>query len=244
MTDSTGIAQTSYTFEPFGNATVAGSASSNSFAYTGRELDASGLQFNRARYYHPQLQRFISEDPIGFRGGINGYAYVSNSPTNFFDPLGLDKKGPLDRAKDTARCAASVSQAGSLHNLFGVPELVGSNFFGDVAGAVLGPEPETDSTTATNARIDQGLNAAADLSVHAAVAVAPQVAIGTVTSIGMPVSYAAGVYNPVTVGEATATLGGTVEGAAAISAAELLLGAKIGLDGLVYLEALAVCSIN
>src|SRR5437899_1708745 len=81
-------------------------------------------------------------------------------------------------------------------------------------------------------------------SDFAAADIAPQIAIGTVTSIGMPVSSAAGVYNPITVGEATATLGGTAEGAAAVSAAELLLGAKIGLDGLVYLESLVVCGIN
>ncbi len=43
----------------------------------------------RARYYNPQLQRFISEDPLEFRGGdANLYAYVWNSPLNFIDPFG------------------------------------------------------------------------------------------------------------------------------------------------------------
>src|SRR2546430_11563982 len=64
LADSTGTVQTSYTFEPFGNTSVTGSSTTNSFAYTGRELDGTGLYFYRARYYHPQLQRFISEDPI------------------------------------------------------------------------------------------------------------------------------------------------------------------------------------
>jgi len=37
------------------------------------------------------LHRFVSEDPIGFAAGDpNLYAYVSNSPLNFRDPLGLD----------------------------------------------------------------------------------------------------------------------------------------------------------
>jgi RHS repeat-associated protein len=44
----------------------------------------------RARYYDPTRQRFISEDPIGFRGGINVYAYAWNSPAIWRDPLGLD----------------------------------------------------------------------------------------------------------------------------------------------------------
>jgi uncharacterized protein RhaS with RHS repeats len=44
----------------------------------------------RARFYNPQLQRFISEDPLEFFGGdFNLYAYVGNNPVNFTDPLGL-----------------------------------------------------------------------------------------------------------------------------------------------------------
>jgi hypothetical protein len=46
--------------------------------------------FYRARFYDPQIGRFISEDPIGFAGkDINLYAYVKNNPLRFNDPLGL-----------------------------------------------------------------------------------------------------------------------------------------------------------
>ena len=89
--DSTGTLQTQYTYEPFGYATQTGLASTNSYRYTGREDDGSGLDYYRARYYHPRLQRFISEDPIGFVGGDpNFYAYVSNNPGRWVDPTGLD----------------------------------------------------------------------------------------------------------------------------------------------------------
>ncbi len=88
LTDSTGTAQTSYTYEPFGNTSVTGAATTNSFAYTGRELDAGNLYYYRARYYNPSLQRFITEDPIRFNGGINFYGYVQNSPVDFVDPSG------------------------------------------------------------------------------------------------------------------------------------------------------------
>jgi len=90
LTDSTGTWETQYTYGPFGEATATGAATTNSFAYTGRELDATGLYFYRARYYNAQLSRFMSEDPIGFRGGINVYAYVGNNPISFVDPLGHD----------------------------------------------------------------------------------------------------------------------------------------------------------
>jgi uncharacterized protein RhaS with RHS repeats len=51
LTDSSGAIQTQYSFEPFGNAAQTGSSSTNTFNYTGRQLDATGLYFNRARYY-------------------------------------------------------------------------------------------------------------------------------------------------------------------------------------------------
>jgi RHS repeat-associated protein len=87
LVDSTGTVQTSYTFEPFGNTATTGSGTTNSFAYTGRELDAGN--YYRARYYNPQLQRFVSEDPIGFRGrDTNFYAYAENNAISYRDPSG------------------------------------------------------------------------------------------------------------------------------------------------------------
>jgi len=66
-----------------------GTSSSNELGYAGREDDGTGVYYYRARYYHPGLQRFISEDPIEFDGGdVNLYAYVSNNPTNYVDLLG------------------------------------------------------------------------------------------------------------------------------------------------------------
>jgi len=88
--DSTGTLQTQYTYEPFGYALQTGLASSSSYKYTGREDDGTGLYYYRARYYHPRLQRFIGEDPIGLGGGSsNFYLYVRNDPTYRKDPSGL-----------------------------------------------------------------------------------------------------------------------------------------------------------
>lgn len=43
----------------------------------------------RARYYNPQTGRFLSEDPIHFRGlDLNLYRYVENQPTIKTDPSG------------------------------------------------------------------------------------------------------------------------------------------------------------
>jgi RHS repeat-associated protein len=90
LTDAAGVAQEQYTYEPFGATTAAGTIDANTFQYTGRENDPTGLYYYRARYYHPRFGRFIGEDPTGFRGGPNLYTYAMNSPLRWIDPLGLD----------------------------------------------------------------------------------------------------------------------------------------------------------
>jgi RHS repeat-associated protein len=93
--DNIGTLQTQYTYEPFGVASQTGAASTNSYKYTGREDDGTGLFYYRARYYQPRLQRFISEDPIAFQSGdINFYAYVLNNPNKYVDPDGTIRLPP------------------------------------------------------------------------------------------------------------------------------------------------------
>jgi RHS repeat-associated protein len=71
--------------------------------FTGKEFDAaSGYYYYGARYYEPQMQMWLSPDPIlasYMRGGPNGgvfnpgnlgvYSYAFNNPVNITDPSGL-----------------------------------------------------------------------------------------------------------------------------------------------------------
>jgi len=96
LTDEAGTIRTQYIYDAFGKVTILGESSDNPFQYTGRENDGTGLYYYRARFYNPELQRFINEDPIGFAGGdVNFYAYVKNRPTMLVDPLGLAGCGPF-----------------------------------------------------------------------------------------------------------------------------------------------------
>jgi RHS repeat-associated protein len=89
VTNGSGAEQARYAYHPFGQ--IRGSdlgqrASYN--AYTNQKFDSeSNLYYYVARYYEPQLGRFISPDPA--RDGLNLYAYVGNNPIARNDPTGL-----------------------------------------------------------------------------------------------------------------------------------------------------------
>jgi RHS repeat-associated protein len=123
LTNAGGSVQTSYTYEPFGQATVTGTSTSNSTTFTGREWDGAGLNFYRARYYAPIHQRFLSEDPYGFRGGsIDLYAYVNNDPTNATDPFGLQEI-LLGSDLPYTRLPSSIARAAQTNNPRPAPPL-------------------------------------------------------------------------------------------------------------------------
>jgi RHS repeat-associated protein len=54
------------------------------------EDSESGLYYNRHRYYDPISGRYVTQDPIGWRGDINYYIYPID-PILWLDPLGLIK---------------------------------------------------------------------------------------------------------------------------------------------------------
>jgi RHS repeat-associated protein len=86
---NSGAVQTNYGYDPYGVVQVTGTASDNSFQFTGRESDGTGLLNYRNRYYNPAWGRFVSEDPIGLSAGdVNLYRSAANNPVQFNDPSG------------------------------------------------------------------------------------------------------------------------------------------------------------
>ncbi|MCU0293268.1 MAG: hypothetical protein MUF10_14965, partial [Thermoanaerobaculaceae bacterium] len=78
MTDAAGNVVHPYQYDAWGNIEPDTGAPVDGvkYAFTGREWDPeTGLYYYRARYLDPKVGRFISEDPIGFAGGVNFYAY-------------------------------------------------------------------------------------------------------------------------------------------------------------------------
>lgn len=79
-----------YRYDPWGKLTSASETVTNRLGFAARELDVGpGLYYLRARYYDPDLGRFISQDPLGLSAGINPYAYAGDDPVNAADPTGM-----------------------------------------------------------------------------------------------------------------------------------------------------------
>jgi RHS repeat-associated protein len=82
-----------YLYDPYGN--ILGQwwplADASRYRFSSKEFHPlSGLYYFGARFYDPNLQRWLNQDPIGEPGGINLYRYVANNPNDNDDPLGLD----------------------------------------------------------------------------------------------------------------------------------------------------------
>jgi RHS repeat-associated protein len=90
LSNLAGVLANTYTYDSFGKLTASTGTIINPFQYTAREFDSeTGIYSYRARYYDTSVGRFISEDPSGFAGDGNFYAYTANNPVLYIDPSGL-----------------------------------------------------------------------------------------------------------------------------------------------------------
>ena len=96
LTDETGTITDRYQYDVYGQVLHTEGDSTTPFLYNGRDgvmTDGNGLLYMRARYYSPELKRFINADVlqgnIGDSDTLNRYAYVEGNPVSMVDPFGL-----------------------------------------------------------------------------------------------------------------------------------------------------------
>ena len=145
LSGAAGALSATYTYDAFGKVTASTGSLVNPFRYTGREWDSeTSLYYYRARYYEPDIGRFVSEDPIAFKGGINFYVYVKNQPPSFADPSGLCQFEP---PKGKASCVCTNPVSTGKIPLIGVVCAYKCTCFGDpVHPVVVMVEPLWDLT--------------------------------------------------------------------------------------------------
>ncbi len=78
------------------------------FLYNGRygvTTDENGLYYMRARYYNPDIKRFINQDikvgDIGSSQSLNRYAYCEGNPVSMVDPFGLCGENANDQGNES-----------------------------------------------------------------------------------------------------------------------------------------------
>ena len=94
MSDSSENLVNTYAYTPYGKTTRQESID-NPFEYVGRfgvMAEDNGLNYMRARFYHPGIRRFISRDTVwgevSSPQSLNLYAYVEGNPVMLVDPSG------------------------------------------------------------------------------------------------------------------------------------------------------------
>ena len=122
-----------YRYDAFGPVTVlapdfsvrATSECAWNFLYHAEFIDAlTGLYNYGYRYYHPDLGRWISRDPIGEQGGVNLYGFLGNNGVGKWDILGLmelregePRYREPDHAELKCKCSITVDVAhGGIEN--------------------------------------------------------------------------------------------------------------------------------
>jgi RHS repeat-associated protein len=90
--DSSGAVASTIAYLPFGSTRSSTGTSPTDKLFTGQRLDSTGLYYYGARYYDPQIGRFISPDTVvqdySNPQALNRYSYCVNNPLKYIDPTG------------------------------------------------------------------------------------------------------------------------------------------------------------
>ena len=160
MTDAAGDVLNSMKYGPFGETPA---LSGTPFGYTGQRYDAE-LQayYYKARYYSPEIGRFLSPDPIGFDAGdMNLYAYVGNDAVNLTDPAGLVSNRMMTNNKAVGLQGMLPGQSASVSGIIGGDSVSPVAAPPKPSNGVLQGNPLADFNPANFSSLERGLADAA-----------------------------------------------------------------------------------
>jgi RHS repeat-associated protein len=93
LSDQLGNVTDTYNYDAYGNLLQATGSSPNNYLYRGEQFDPNiDAQYLRARYYDPDLGRFLSADPFEGVPAMpmtrHRYIYGNDNPVTYVDPSG------------------------------------------------------------------------------------------------------------------------------------------------------------
>lgn len=111
ITNESGNTVTDVSYMPFGEDVITGD--NDSYLFTGKQKDASGLYYYGARYYDPEIGRFLTRDTlygeIKAPQTLNRYVYCLNNPLKYIDPTGNESDDPQKAVEDIFERLKNIS---------------------------------------------------------------------------------------------------------------------------------------
>ena len=96
ITDANGNVTDTFAYDTYGKLLTRTGTSNVIFGYNGRDgvvTDSNGLVYMRARYYSPDMRRFVNADIVAGKLSnaitLNRFVYANGNPVSFVDPFGL-----------------------------------------------------------------------------------------------------------------------------------------------------------
>ena len=133
LTDNSGTVTETYVYSPYGDVNSSSSIG-NPYLYAGSRYDSeTGLYYLRARYYHPEVGRFLQVDPINYENTTNLYEYCLNNPISYKDS---DGQTPTLITGAIGAIGGGIV-GGITYAIFYEGEWSGSQFWGSVAGGAV-----------------------------------------------------------------------------------------------------------
>jgi len=124
ITDNQGKLRQRYHYSAYGVTKIekdddrrSGQLIESNYAYTSREFEPeTGCYYYRARWYCPQMEKFILEDPLGLAASPNKLQYLLNNPMIGTDPDGLypDYNGPRGTGNPGVSSSSCISGYGTI----------------------------------------------------------------------------------------------------------------------------------
>ena len=230
LTDASGAVTDRVVYSPYGTVTHRTGSTDTPYLYVGQlgvMTEPNGLLYMRARYYSPELRRFINADPIGFAGGMNWYQYANGNPISYVDPSGnvawllaaplvywgstqtANAPGPDDRTtNDTPFVAPAMLASGVGPTVTAGRTIVGAGMSGSrtFMNTLTGPATSATVRNAGTMGFAEATTATGTLATRAA-AGASNLTLSASQNFGSRAIAAYGTYSAVTFA------GGTIAGA-------------------------------